>query len=52
MRNLAKTVFFSLLVILAFAGFANFVVPQLQPAAPPEDEVLDLSAMTMDQFVA
>ncbi len=52
MRNLSKTVFFSLLVILAFAGFSNFVVPQLQPAPPPKEEVLDLSAMTMDQFVA
>jgi mono/diheme cytochrome c family protein len=51
-RNLSKTVFFSLLVILAFAGFSNFVVPQLQPAPPPKEEVLDLSAMTMDQFVA
>jgi len=51
-RNLTKTVFFSLLVIFAFAGFANFVVPQLQPAPPPTEEVLDLSAMTMDQFVA
>ena len=52
MRNLSKTIFFSLLVILAFAGFSNFVVPQLQPAPPPKEEVLDLSAMTMDQFVA
>jgi cytochrome c553 len=52
MKNFLKVVFFSLLVISGFAGFANFGIPRIKPAPPPVEEKLDLGAMTMDQFIA
>lgn len=52
MRNFIKVMVFSLLTIAAFAGFSNFGIPVIKPALPPEEEQLDLTAMTMDQFVA
>lgn len=52
MKNLLKVVLFSLLTIGFFAGFANYGIPRIEPAAPPKEEKLDLSAMTMDSFIA
>jgi len=52
MMNLAKVVAFGLLTIGFFTLFSNFGIPQLEPAPPPVDEELDLSAMTMQDFVA
>ncbi|MCP5087277.1 MAG: cytochrome C, partial [Rhodobacteraceae bacterium] len=52
MNNFLKVIFFSLLVISFFAGFSNFGIPQIKPAPPPKEEKLDLSAMSMDQFIA
>ncbi|MBT3553317.1 MAG: c-type cytochrome [Rhodospirillaceae bacterium] len=52
MKKFLTMVFFSLLVIGFFAGFSNFGVPRIEPAPPPVEEKLDLSAMTMPQFVA
>jgi len=52
MKNLAKVVAFSLLTIGFFAFFANFGIPEIKPSPPPVDEELDLSTMTMDDFVA
>ncbi len=52
MRNLLAVVLFSLATIAFFAGFSNFGIPQIEPAPPPEAEILDLEAMTMVQFVA
>jgi len=52
MKNLAKVVAFGLLTIGFFTLFSNFGIPQLEPAPPPADEELDLSAMTMEDFVA
>jgi len=52
MRNLLKVILFSLLTIGFFAGFANFGIPRIEPAAPPTEEVVDLSTMTMDSFIA
>ena len=43
---------FSLLTIAGFAGFSNYGIPRIEPAPPPVQEKIDLSAMTMDQFVA
>ncbi len=52
MRNFVTVVVFSLAIIGFFASFSNFGIPRIEPAAPPKQEQLDLSAMTMDQFVA
>ena len=52
MKNFVKVVIFSLLTIGFFSGYSYFGIPQIEPAPPPEDEVLDLGAMTMDRFVA
>jgi mono/diheme cytochrome c family protein len=50
--NFIKVAAFSLMVIGLFAGFSNFGIPQIKPAPPPVEEVLDLDAMTPEQFVA
>ncbi len=52
MINFLKVSIFSLLMVGAFWGFANFGIPQIKPEAPPVEQKLDLGAMTMDQFVA
>lgn len=52
MSNFLKMLLFSLLMIGFFAGYSNFGIPQIKPSPPPEPEVLDLSAMTMTQFIA
>ena len=52
MKTLLKVVVFGLFVIAFFAGYANFGVPRIEPAPPPKEEILDLRAMTMEEFVA
>ncbi len=52
MMNFLKVALFSLVVIGFFAGYSNWGIPQIEPAAPPVEEVLDLGAMTMDDFIA
>ncbi len=52
MKHFLKVVVFSVFVVAAFAGYANWGIPQITPAPPPTEEKIDLSAMTMDQFVA
>ena len=52
MRQFFMVVAFTLLTVGFFAGYANFGIPQIEPAPPPKQEVLDLGAMTMDQFIA
>ncbi len=52
MKNFLKVVLFGLLTIGFFAGFANFGIPRIEPAPPPTEEKLDLSAMTMEGFIA
>ena len=52
MKNFLKVAFFSLLVIGFFAGYSNYGVPRIEPAPPPVEEKLDLSSMTMTQFIA
>lgn len=52
MTNLAKVAGFAVLVVIFFAAFSNWGVPQIQPAPPPVIEEIDLAAMTMDDFVA
>jgi cytochrome c5 len=52
MRTLLAVVTFSLLTVAFFTGYSNFGIPQIEPAPPPEEEKLDLAAMSMDEFVA
>jgi hypothetical protein len=52
MRKLGAVSLFSLVTIAFFTWYSNFGIPQIEPAPPPEEEVLDLGAMSMDQFVA
>ncbi len=52
MRQFFMVVAFSLLMVGSFAGYSNFGIPQIEPAPPPKQEKLDLSAMTMDKFIA
>jgi mono/diheme cytochrome c family protein len=52
MRIFLKVIVFSLLIIGFFAGYSRYGIPQIEPAPPPEPEVIDLGTMTMDDFVA
>ncbi|MBT4520483.1 MAG: c-type cytochrome [Halieaceae bacterium] len=52
MANFLKVMLFSAITIGLFAGYSNFGIPQIKPAPPPQPEVLDLSSMTMDQYIA
>jgi mono/diheme cytochrome c family protein len=52
MTHFLKVVVFTLLVIGGFWGFSNFGIPQIVPEPPPQEEALDLGAMTMESFVA
>ncbi len=52
MKIFAAVILFSLATIGFFTWFSNFGIPQVTPAPPPKEEVLDLGAMTMDQFAA
>jgi cbb3-type cytochrome oxidase cytochrome c subunit len=52
MYNVLKVTGFSLLMIGGFSAYSNYGIPQIIPAPPPVEEKLELSAMTMDQFVA
>lgn len=52
MKNFLQVVAFSVLVVIGFAGYSNFGIPQIEPAPPPKPEKVDLSSMTMEGFVA
>ncbi len=52
MKDFLKVVIFSLLLISLFSVFSNYGIPEIQPAAPPTEEKLDLGSMSMEQFVA
>jgi mono/diheme cytochrome c family protein len=52
MRIFLNVIVFSLLIIGFFAGYSRYGIPQIEPAPPPEAEVIDLGAMTMEEFVA
>ncbi len=52
MANFLKVTVFSLVVIGLFAAYSSYGIPPIVPAPPPREEVLDLGAMTMDQFIA
>ncbi len=51
MKNFLKVLCFSLLVITLFAGYANYGIPQIEPALPPVEEKLELGTMTMEKFI-
>ncbi|MEO5348767.1 MAG: c-type cytochrome [Magnetococcus sp. YQC-3] len=52
MKKFLQVAIFSFLVILGFAGYSNFGIPQIKPAPPPQPEKVDLGAMTTEGFVA
>jgi cytochrome c551/c552 len=52
MKVFFKVLGFNAFVILSFALYSNFGIPQVKPAPPPVAEKLDLGAMTMDSFIA
>jgi mono/diheme cytochrome c family protein len=52
MKTFLNVVVFSLLIIGFFAGYSRYGIPQIEPAPPPEAEVIDLGAMTMADFVS
>ncbi len=52
MKNFLKVTLFSLLLISLFSLYSNYGIPEIQPAAPPTEEKLDLGSMTMEQFIA
>ena len=52
MRQFLSVVAFALLTIAFFAGYSNFGIPQIEPAPPPKEEILDLGSMTMESFIA
>jgi hypothetical protein len=52
MIQFLKIIFFSLFVISLFAAYSNLGIPQIKPAPPPSQEVVDLSSMDMDSFIS
>jgi hypothetical protein len=52
MINVVKVVAFALVIVGLFASFSNFGIPRIEPALPPVEEVVDLSAITPEQFIA
>jgi cytochrome c551/c552 len=52
MKTFTRVIIFSLLVIGVYALFATQYIPPITPAPPPQEEAIDLGAMTMPQFVA
>ncbi len=52
MANFLKVTIFSLVVIGLFAAYSSYGIPPIVPAPPPQEEALDLTEMTMDQFIA
>src|SRR3972149_11541677 len=52
MKNFIKVIVFSILVIFSYSLFANEYIPPINPSPPPVEEVMDLGAMTMEQFIA
>lgn len=52
MMTFARVVMFTLLTVGLFAYFANFGIPEIKPAPPPETEELNLGGMTMQDFVS
>lgn len=52
MRNFLQVITFCLVIACSFGAYATFGIPRIKPAPPPVEEKVDLSAMTMDQFIA
>ncbi len=52
MKNFILATGFALLTVAFFSGYSNWGIPQIEPAPPPEEEALDLSAMTLEDFAA
>ena len=52
MRKFLTVFAFMIVTIGLFAGYSNFGIPQIEPAPPPTEEKIDLTSMTIDQFVA
>lgn len=52
MRVFINVIVFSAVVIFLYMTFSTTYIPSIYPSPPPKEEVLDLSSMTMEQFVA
>jgi len=52
MKNFAKVLIFSVLVLGLFTLFSTKYIPPINPAPPPVEEKLDLGAMSMDDYTA
>ncbi|HEC16156.1 MAG TPA: c-type cytochrome [Sedimenticola sp.] len=52
MKNFLQVIVFSVILIGGFWGFSNFMIPKIEPAAPPTEAKVDLGSMTMDKFIA
>lgn len=52
MKTFLQVITFSIVIACSFGAYATFGIPRIKPAAPPVEEKVDLSAMTMDQFIA
>jgi hypothetical protein len=46
-----KIAAFSLIVLLSYAAFSRYGVPQITPPPPPQEEVIELSTMTLEDFI-
>ena len=52
MKNFLQIMVFSALLVGGFWGFANFMIPKIEPAPPPTEAKVDLGSMTMEKFIA
>ncbi|MCP3971923.1 MAG: c-type cytochrome [Rhodobacteraceae bacterium] len=52
MRQFLSVIAFMLIVIGSFSAYSNLGIPQIEPAPPPTEEVIDLGSMDMGQFLA
>ena len=52
MGSLLKMTLFCLATVGFFTVYSNLGIPQIVPEPPPDEEALDLSAMTMNSFIA
>lgn len=52
MKDFIKILLFSIGIIAFYTLFSNYGIPQIKPSPPPEEEVIALGTMTMEEFIA